>query len=523
MRRALNSILVLLTIGMVTPVFSVASNIVGPPGVQPPVGSAILTLLTGLEYPRGLWVKDGRIWLTETAGRNTPYGGKVCLAQYDIATGRKTVLVDNPRACDAVAVASNYRIYLTSYVGSIPGERGVVTAVDPMTNIETLLLDVEIASNDMFIDENDNILIIGSSDQPGAKSIYLLPAGNYLNPVVLKTGLGRTNSISKHGEYVYFSDLVSIKRFRYPDGAVETFLEKSVKSMSFSSEHLYYANYRDGVVGRINIKTKVDEVLASGLNGPVAVRYDESTGELYFLEVGTSAGKYKDGTLKAIHLGPSLKKTGLTISLSPPEILEKESVTVTITGRLTDESGVGLGGRPIGIYRDGDAIGSVTTDSDGRYSYEWKNVYLERGDYEITVVFKGDFAHRASNTSIVLTVMAKYMVEVFSERGVATGSGWYRQGATATVSISPTVIEKDFLTKYVFEGWKVKGVIVSTSPTYSFTVDKTVTLVASWRTETNLVNVGIIVGIILLMIMVSAILVTRRKRAPLPPPPPPGF
>ncbi|MBO3841442.1 MAG: hypothetical protein FGF48_03375 [Candidatus Brockarchaeota archaeon] len=35
--------------------------------------------------------------------------------------------MNNPRACDAVVVASNYRIYLTSYVGRIPGERRVVT------------------------------------------------------------------------------------------------------------------------------------------------------------------------------------------------------------------------------------------------------------------------------------------------------------------------------------------------------------------------------------------------------------
>ncbi|MEM2945615.1 MAG: carboxypeptidase-like regulatory domain-containing protein [Thermoproteota archaeon] len=521
MRRILGGILVLLTLSMVTRVFSVASNIVGPVGTQPPVGSAILTLLTGLEYPCGLWVKGGKIWLTETAGYNTPYGGKVCLAQYDVATERKTVLVNNPRASDAVVVASNQRIYLTSYVGSIPGEKGVVTTVDPETNIETLLLNIEIASQDMFIDENDNILIIGPSDKSDAKSIYLLPSGNYLNPTVLKAGLGRTWCISKHGEYVYFSDRVSIKRFRYPNGAIETFLEKSVRSMSFSSEHLYYADYRNGLVGRINIQTKFDEVLASGLNGPTAVRYDESTGNLYFLEAGTSAEKYKDGTLKAIHLGPPLKKTGLKINLNPPEILEKESVTITITGRLTDESGMGLGGRPLSIRRDGDAIGSVTTDSNGDYSYEWRNVYLERGNYEVAVRFEGDSAHEASSASVTLTVMAKYKVEVLSKRGVVTGSGWYRQGATATVSITPTVIEEDFFTKHVFEGWVVEGVVVSTSSTYSFTVDKTITLTASWRTEMNLVNIGIVVGVILLIVIVSAVLAARRKHAPLLPPPPP--
>ncbi|MEM3078693.1 MAG: carboxypeptidase-like regulatory domain-containing protein, partial [Thermoproteota archaeon] len=421
-------------------------------------------------------------------------------------------------------VASDYRIYLTSWVGRIPGERGIVTTVDPRTNIETLLLDIEIASDDMFIDENDNIFIIGSSDKPDAKSIYVLPAGNYLNPIVPIAGLGRARCISKHGRYVYFSDRVSIKRFLYPllsPGTVETFLEKPVDSMSFSSEYLYYADYRNGVVGRINIQTKFDEVLASGLNGPITVRYDESTGNLYFLEAGTSAEKYKDGTLKAIHLGPPLKKTGLKINLNPPEILEKESVTITITGRLTDESGMGLGGRPLSIRRDGDAIGSVTTDSNGDYSYEWRNVYLERGNYEVAVRFEGDSAHEASSASVTLTVMAKYKVEVLSKRGVATGSGWYRQGATATVSITPTVIEEDFFTKHVFEGWVVEGVVVSTSSTYSFTVDKTITLTASWRTEMNLVNIGIVVGVILLIVIVSAVLAARRKHAPLPPPPPP--
>ncbi|MBO3841443.1 MAG: hypothetical protein FGF48_03380 [Candidatus Brockarchaeota archaeon] len=96
------------------------------------------------------------------------------------------------------------------------------------------------------------------------------------------------------------------------------------------------------------------------------------------MEVGTSTQKYKDGTLKVIHLGPSLKKTGLTVSINPPEILESESVTVAITGRLIDESSVGLDGRPVGIYRDGDAIGSITTDSDGRYSYDGRTSIWKR-------------------------------------------------------------------------------------------------------------------------------------------------
>jgi hypothetical protein len=142
-------------------------------------------------------------------------------------TGQKTVLVNDPKASDAVVVASDYKIYLTSYSGCIPGKKGTISIVDAKTNIETHLLDIEIASEDMFIDENDNILIIGSSDQPDAKSIYLLSAGNYLTPVVLKTGLGRTWCISKCGPYIYFSDHKAIKRFSDPSGTIETFVEKS--------------------------------------------------------------------------------------------------------------------------------------------------------------------------------------------------------------------------------------------------------------------------------------------------------
>jgi len=521
MRRIRRVFLVLLAVSMVMLVFSVEVSHASRLDGQTPTSSAILTLLTGLEYPKGLWVEDGKVWLTETAGRNTAFGGKVCLDQYDVATGRKTVLVNNPRASDAVVVASNNRIYLTSYVGRTPGESGIVTTVDPVTNTETLLINIEIASEDMFIDENDNIFIIGLSDRADAKSIYLLPSGSYLTPTVLKTGLGRAFCISKHGEYVYFSDLTSIKRFKYPSGTVETFMAKRVMSMSFSSEYLYYADYSRGIVGRINIQTKVDEVLASGLNNPIAVRYDGSSGNLYFLEAGTDAGKYKDGALKVIHPGPSLKKTSLKISIDPSEIFEDERATVTVSGRLTDESDAGLSGRSISILRDGNVVGSVTTDPNGYYSYEWRDVYLGKGDYEITVRFEGDSIYAASSASTTLTVTVRYRVEVFSEKGVAKGSGWYKPGATATVSITPTTIEKDFFTSYVFEGWLVEGKIVSTSPTYSFTVDKPVTLVAGWRTEMNLVNISMIAGVIVLMIVVSVILATRRRRAPLPPPPPP--
>jgi len=259
-----------------------------------------ITLLTNLEYPKGLWIKNNRVYITETNGRSTVFGGKICLDLYNAATGQKTVLVDHPECSDAVVVAGDNKIYLTSWWGSIPGNTGNVTVVDPVTYIETHLLDIEIASGDMFIDADDNILVIGSSDTVDAKSIYLLPSRDYTNPTIVKTGLGRVLCISKSGEYTYFSDLTAIKRFNDTVGSIETFLSKSVMSISLSSEYLYYADFFGNIVGRIGLQTKSDETLISGLNGPINVRYDEVQDRLYFLEVGTNSGLYKDGTLKVI-------------------------------------------------------------------------------------------------------------------------------------------------------------------------------------------------------------------------------
>ncbi|MEM2915592.1 MAG: hypothetical protein QXH91_09395 [Candidatus Bathyarchaeia archaeon] len=83
------------------------------------------------------------------------------------------------------------------------------------------------------------------------------------------------------------------------------------------------------------------------------------------------------------------------------------------------------------------------------------------------------------------------------------GSGWYKAGETAKISTSQTIVEKDFSMNYVFEGWKIDGEIVSTSPTYSFVVDKPIILVTSWRTEANPVYTSLIAGILLVIVFSS--------------------
>jgi hypothetical protein len=268
------------------------------------VGYQEYTLLTNLEYPLGLWVKGDHVYLTETAGRNTAYGGKNCLDDYDVVSGVKSLLVDNPENPGSVVVASDGKIYLTAYQGSDPGESGSVSVVDPSTKTETHLLNIEIASLDMFIDSSDNILIIGSSDLAGAKSLYMLPAGSYSTPNVLKTGLGRIWCISNDGSYTYFSNFAAVARFQGTSGQIETYLNKPVMSMSFAPGYLYYANYFGGTIGRIHLSDMYNETILTGLNGPIAIRYDAANDRIYFLEAGTNGAKFKDGTLKVLSKTP---------------------------------------------------------------------------------------------------------------------------------------------------------------------------------------------------------------------------
>ncbi|QOJ78666.1 hypothetical protein IG193_07890 [Infirmifilum lucidum] len=47
----------------------------------------------------------------------------------------------------------------------------------------------------------------------------------------------------------------------------------------------------------------------------------------------------------------------------------------------------------------------------------------------------------------------QYYLEVVSEQGSATGSGWYDEGATAYASISTTIIPIDDKSRWAFQGW----------------------------------------------------------------------
>ena len=133
----------------------------------------------------------------------------------------------------------------------------------------------------------------------------------------------------------------------------------------------------------------------------------------------------------------------------------------------------------------------------------------------------GSLLSREPNSSFVVDApmtlvtgwITEYQVQVSSERGTTSGGGWFVVGDSTTVSITPVLLQKDFFTDYIFEGWKEDGATVSTLATYSFTVSAPADLVASWKTELNLVTVGGVAGGALLVVGIAVVLFLRRSKA----------
>jgi len=256
-------------------------------------------LLHNLEYPLALFIDGGSLYFTETASRNTFFGGKLTLNSYNLATNQKTVLKNNPINSEALVVVNN-EIYLSCFVGSTPGQSGRISIFNLLTNTETHFMNIEIATRAMCVDGNRNIYLLGSSNLPAAKSLYKFPATNYSNPSVLLTGLGITNCIACSNGSLYYSDrykIYVINEYNHPS----ILLEKSgVSGMAVSDKYLYYSTYTEGKIGRIDLSRREDQTLFEGISRPGCMAYDKKKRTLYFLTRGTSENQYKDGKLYKI-------------------------------------------------------------------------------------------------------------------------------------------------------------------------------------------------------------------------------
>jgi hypothetical protein len=116
--------------------------------------------------------------------------------------------------------------------------------------------------------------------------------------------------------------------------------------------------------------------------------------------------------------------------------------------------------------------------------------------------------HMSNSHSVNFVYSAQYYLNLISEYGHATGSGWYDSGTTATIS---SVSNNDFLIRHVFSEWSGQ-VLDLHKQTTSVLMSGPVTVTANWTVDyTSLVLIGTVV------IGIGGVILYKKRRTGLSP------
>lgn len=94
--------------------------------------------------------------------------------------------------------------------------------------------------------------------------------------------------------------------------------------------------------------------------------------------------------------------------------------------------------------------------------------------------------------TVVAHYKTQYMLTVFSDYGIAQGTGWYDAGSSAAFSVT-TEVDTSYGVKQVFERWT--GDTQTTSANAAITMDSPHTVRAVWRTDSTVLYTTIALGI----------------------------
>ena len=72
--------------------------------------------------------------------------------------------------------------------------------------------------------------------------------------------------------------------------------------MTASDSYLYYSEFSNKLVGRMDLATGADETVLTetDINQANAIRYDQVSGVLYIADAGTVDNEFRDGTLRVV-------------------------------------------------------------------------------------------------------------------------------------------------------------------------------------------------------------------------------
>jgi len=112
----------------------------------------------------------------------------------------------------------------------------------------------------------------------------------------------------------------------------------------------------------------------------------------------------------------------------------------------------------------------------------------------------------------------QYYLNVQSDQGVPSGSGWYDAGSTAQINVS-TPVSTQYGVTIVFNGWQ--GDVSSSSQSTSVLMNGPKNAVATWRTDSTVLYLTIAAVIVAAVLIITGVIafVARGRRTTQGPPP----
>ncbi|MBW7866646.1 MAG: redoxin family protein [Candidatus Hydrogenedentes bacterium] len=261
-----------------------------------------------------------------------------------------------------------------------------------MPNIEALYTSLKDERDIVFIlaaDDQEEVLKTFLKDNPLEAPVYLMDDESKKRLKI--TGFPTTMILSKEGEVV-FRELGSAA---WDGGTTKAFLLALARDLPFdprstspievfqaaglvfgetviSSENgvmglaygaddtVYYADFFNGTVGRLDLQSGALEPVLTGLNHPKKVF---PAGEhLYFLESGTEAAEFKDGALSRYNLASGERET-LCGGLEYPDSLFIDSVGDLYVVEAAGYSTTFGGHSRLIVFRQGSSAYDVVLDN----------------------------------------------------------------------------------------------------------------------------------------------------------------
>jgi hypothetical protein len=143
--------------------------------------------------------------------------------------------------------------------------------------------------------------------------------------------------------------------------------------------------------------------------------------------------------------------------------------------------------------------------------------YIETSDTKRYFTgWSGDYTGTTSSGSITMNSpksltgnwRTEFLLTLNSQYGTPTGAGWYKELATAHISVEPVV---GSIIRQIFDGWS--GAITSTDANTSVTMNEPKIITSNWHTDYLYLYVIIIVVVVVIVAgAVVTIMLVRRKR-----------